>query len=116
VGRRSYAKSSDRVLSRMQKPLYERLVAMWKRSNCGLSIYGWLAQRIETDVVIPAFRAEQAPGVDAKPKPVPPRKNNGSGNHQLSPEQIEEVKAAVVSGRIRPDSPIALLAASEEGT
>jgi hypothetical protein len=106
------ARNKDKVLRHITKPLFEQLVDMWKRSNCGLDFCPWFAQRVEVDIIIPGVRAQQAAGVNSKPKPAPPRKKSGSC--EFTREQVQEIKAAVVAGRIRPDSDVALAAAACE--
>jgi hypothetical protein len=112
----SVARKKDPVISRIQPPLFRRLLMMWQSNQSGLSFENWLAQRIETDIVVADYNASLAPGVNVPESRSAPKISAHKKSGSFTPEQIEEVKAAVVSGKIRPDSPPALAAAACENS
>jgi hypothetical protein len=108
-------KASDLVLFKMQRKQFARLVTMWRRCETGLDFYTWCAQKLE-NMVIDDLNAQKVDGLNREERPTRPTLpvSRGRGHPQLSKAEREQVKAAIVSGMLRPNSPIALLAAAEE--
>ena len=104
-------KNSDQVLMHVNRPLFQRLVYMWERSECGLTFNTWLAQRIEVDIAIHAW--EQATGVNV-PEPTSKAWHKRRDTPLLTPQECEQVKAEVIAGKISNTSPAALAAAASE--
>ena len=88
---------------------------MWRRCDTGQDFYTWVAQRLEA-MTIDDFNAQKVVGLNREERPTRPAFPNsrGRGRPQLSVKEREEIKAAVIAGKIRNDSAAALLCASEE--
>jgi len=88
---------------------------MWRRCNTGQDFFSWVAQKLES-MTIDDFNAQKVIGLNREEKPTRPAFpiSRGRGRPQLSVKERAEIKAAIVSGMIRPNSPIALIAAAEE--
>ena len=102
----------DLVLSHMQVGLLRRWIALWKRSGTSLDLFRWTGERLDV-LAMDEWDAQRVRGVNAPTRPGRKQVREYSGL-KLNAEEVVQVKEAVVAGKIKPDSPMALAAAAAE--
>jgi len=96
-----------------KKKILARLVMDFKESSSP-NFAGYVESILENHFVDLMLADKGNVDVHPQPKPIVKPKFDARGRPQLSVKEREQVKAAIVSGMIRPNAPIALLASAEE--
>jgi hypothetical protein len=107
-------KQDDLVLKHVQATMYRRILKMWKESGAGLDFHVWLAQKVEVEIAVRDFNQRHFSGVNASEPKRPVKRRFQKVPFELDLQQVAEVKAAVIAGRISSTSEIALAAAAAE--